>query len=52
MRVWHWIVGVFLRRVPETEIGGREAVRKTNWDEKAREIARKQAIGIPHSGPI
>src|SRR5262245_40561754 len=50
MRLWHWIVGIFFRRAPETEIYGREAVRKVGLDETAREIARLHAIGLPHSG--
>ena len=52
MRLWDWIVTVFFRRAPETEIYGREVVRKTNWDERAREIARRNAIGLPHRGPF
>jgi hypothetical protein len=52
MRLWHWIVGIFFRRAPETEIYGGKALRKTKLDETAREIARLHAIGLPHSGPF
>jgi hypothetical protein len=52
MRLWGWIVGVFFRRAPQTDIYGGETLRKKKLDETAREIARKQAIGLPHSGPI
>ena len=40
MRLWHWIVGMFFGTAPETEIYGREALRKPNLDETAREVAR------------
>src|SRR5262245_39350068 len=41
MRLWAWIVGIFFRRAPATEIDAREALRQTNWDETNREIARR-----------
>jgi hypothetical protein len=50
MRLWDWIVGIFFRRAPDTETYGREARHKTNMDETVREIARRHAIGLPHSG--
>jgi len=51
MRLWHWIVGMFFGTAPETKIYRREALRKPNLDETAREVARLHAIGLPHSGP-
>jgi hypothetical protein len=40
MRLWHWIVRIFLGRATETEIYDREALRKAHLDEMARQAAR------------
>lgn len=40
MRFWYWIVRIFRRRAPETEIHSREELRKWNLDEAARQEQR------------
>ena len=40
MRLWYWIVRIFRRRTPETEIHNREELRKWNLDEATRQAQR------------
>jgi hypothetical protein len=50
MRLWHWIVRIFLGRATETEIYDREALRKAHLDKTARNAAR--GWGSPGSGGL
>jgi hypothetical protein len=40
MRFWFWVVGIFRRRAPQSEIHDREALRKWNLDEATRQAQR------------
>ena len=52
MRLWHLIVEIFFKREPQPDMYGGEPLRKGKLDEAALEVARKHAVGLPHSGPI
>lgn len=52
LKIWHLIVEIFFKREPQPDMYGGEPLRKGKLDEAALEVARKHAVGLPHSGPI
>jgi hypothetical protein len=47
MRLWHWIVRIFLGRATEAEIYDREALRKAHLHEMARQATPRRPSTMP-----
>lgn len=45
MRFWYWLLKIFRRRAVEAEVYDREALRKANLDESARQAQRWTSSG-------